>query len=224
MHNPPAMWKRPRHGWGKKSEPDRGGSPKRLNTKGLAKTPRLDTTPPSRVILKRRGSKRMSFCREAAQENIEALGRFSLASMRYKQACSRYTKIRLATVAQAAPSTEAIVIHHREHALYKKACREYAEARVEWISSIQAAALRIPGASNESVYSTSLETNDRAITEQLRRESLLASITSEEIELQKSVLAARMQAKEQAQAQGSIKDAVLAQREDDPMFGDFSPL
>ena len=158
----------------------------------------------------------MSFDKAIQRTNSDALAEFSMASLAYKSACSKYTKVRRVTVDQNAPTDEAIVAHHRAHTEFKQACREYNTARLKWISAVQVAQLSVKSASNEDLYAATLETNDRAIAQQMREDAIARSITPEEIQMQKDVLAARMAEK--------TKDSILSERAFDPTDGDFEPL
>lgn len=157
----------------------------------------------------------MSFANAIQNTNREALGEFSLASMEYKQACSRYTIVRRATVDLPDATDSQIVAHHKAHEMFKQACRKYTAARTKWLLSVRAASMLTHSASNEELYAVTMETNDRAITEQFRKESLLASVTPEELEIGRKLMEAR---------EAKNKDRNVLVDENDPTLGDFEPL
>jgi hypothetical protein len=126
-------------------------------------------------------AKNMSFAAAIQNTHAEALYKFSMASIEYKKACSVYTAIRLAADALGAED-EAIVRHHRAKVVYKEACRKYALARAEYVSTIRAAAVKAPSLTNEDLFNITVETNSRALTEEIRKEAVLATISDKDNE------------------------------------------
>ena len=155
----------------------------------------------------------MSFGRAAQKINPGGLEEFSLASIRYKQACKKFTLQRLSWKRKDA-SNEELGAYTRALEVYKTECVLYNEARSKYIGSIRAAMVQLPNPTNDELFSITIEANERAITEQIRREAKLASVTPEEIEIVRRAHEER----ETARSPRFIPTT------DDPTCGDFSPL
>lgn len=155
----------------------------------------------------------MSFGRAAQKVNSEGLEEFSLASIRYKQACKKFTLQRLSWKRKDATNEE-LGAYTRALEVYRTECVLYNDARSRYIGSIRAAVIQLPNPSNDELYAITIEANERAITEQIRREARLATVTPEEIAIAR-------QAHEDREAARAPR---FVPTTNDPTCGDFDPL
>jgi len=152
-----------------------------------------------------------------AIQHSDALAEFALASMVYKKECSRIAKLRIALDRLDAQDFE-LAQYSREKRKFKDACKIYNAARAKYISIVRPTYVRPPSITDSELFALALETNDRAIAEQIRQDAVARSVSQEEIE------AVRKAMTEREAVKNSSKDSFLTAREDDPTFADFSPL
>ncbi len=157
----------------------------------------------------------MSFAKAIQNTNAEAVLKFAEAQLRYQSACSYNTRLRLAATGPTA-SDAAVLQYARHRDKFKVECRAYNDARAEYISSVRAVALKLPTVTNKELLSISVETNKKAITAQIREDSLARSVTQDDLEDAREVWAAR-EGREYAPLE-EVDNAT------DPTFEDFSPL
>jgi hypothetical protein len=111
-------------------------------------------------------------------------------------------------------SDESVIRYHRARIVYKEECRVYALARAKYIASVRRLGTQLPRVTNEEILDECIGTNERAITEQIRKDALMRSITPEEIAIVR-------QAHEDREAARTPR---FVPTTDDPTCGDFDPL
>lgn len=106
-------------------------------------------------------------------ENSGPMHEFKLASAAYKAACREFTRIRIAA-SHPMSTTEQIVALHRARPVYKQDCQIYAEARAAYINSVQLIAqAKVTPISNRTLASLTVEANEKAITDEIRKEAII---------------------------------------------------
>jgi hypothetical protein len=137
----------------------------------------------------------MSFGKAVQNTNSDALAEFALAQMKYKKACSVFTRVRFELIGSES-SDAAIIRHHRAKIVFKQECKDYAAARARYINTIRLAATQLPTLSNRDLYSLTVETTQEAINTAIREDAISRTITQEEIEMVKRVTAERQRVKD----------------------------
>lgn len=152
----------------------------------------------------------MSFGKAVQLVQPEVLAEYVNALRKYKEACSAYTKIRIASDFPDASDVD-IVRHHKAKKVFKLECKAYAQARAKYIAIVRAKATQEPSFTDRELYEISEQTDFESTKQRIRREALLASVDPADVEKIRTATAQREKAK-------------FVSTSDDPTFGDFEPL
>jgi hypothetical protein len=158
----------------------------------------------------------MVFSKAAQLENSEAIAEFSLASGAYKNACKRFSVMRLTLDRDDANDLE-LAQYHRAKKVFKEACRIYNTARQKYVAAVRQCVVYVPEPSNEDLYQTIIATDDKSVTNAVRKDAILRNTSPEEFE---AIL-------QSVRDRGFNTDHVTPRfvpTTDDPTCGDFEPI
>jgi hypothetical protein len=124
----------------------------------------------------------MAFLKAIQHTNSGPLHEFKIATREYREACKKFTQIRI-LASHPAATLEQIARLHYAKPEYRESCRQYNNARLKYIASVQVladAASPNTVISNKELYNTEIKANDWAIGQELRKEAALKELGGQE--------------------------------------------